>query len=206
MSSALAALDDPGLRAPWFEAVKRVSASATFHGLLVGRCCRLLFDAGELEPGELARRLAAALSPGEEPARGANWVEGLVSGSGLLLVHDPVLLAVIDQWLASVSGEVFDDMLPLLRRSFARFEQGEQRQIARAVGRLDRRDPGDRALEPGGTKPAGAGADDHVDAGIDPDRARAVLPLLRLVLGRFSPAAEIRGPGEPAHDDGGGGP
>ncbi len=51
VSSALAALDHPGLRALWFDALKRVSESPTFHGLVVGRCCRMLFDTGELDPG-----------------------------------------------------------------------------------------------------------------------------------------------------------
>jgi hypothetical protein len=203
VSSALAALDDAGLRAQWFDALKRLSGSTTFHGLLIGRCCRLLFDAGEIEPGDLVRRLAAALSPGEEPRRGAYWVEGLVSGSGLLLVHDPVLLAVIDHWLASVRDDVFDDMLPLLRRSFARFEQGEQRQIARAVGRLDGRSPGEHAWERGGTELAVRGPADHVDPGINPERARAVLPLLRLVLGREDPTWGGPEPSGSASDDGG---
>ncbi len=126
-----------------------------------------------------------------------------MSGSGLLLVHDPELLSVIDQWLASVSDEVFDDVLPLLRRSFARFEQGERSQIARAVGHLDGGGPSGGALGLGAARRAGTGTGAYVEAGVDADRARAVLPVLRLLLGRQEPTAGTPAPGVPAGDDGG---
>ena len=42
-----------------------------------------------------ARRkpMSRALSPGEDPERGASWIEGFIGTSGLVLVHDPELLA-----------------------------------------------------------------------------------------------------------------
>ena len=36
------------------------------------------------------------------PERGASWIEGFIGTSGLVLVHDPELLAVLDGWVASV--------------------------------------------------------------------------------------------------------
>jgi Family of unknown function (DUF5682) len=39
-------------------------------------------------------------------ARGAAWIEGFLSGGGLLLVHDQRLLKVVDGWLTDIAGEI----------------------------------------------------------------------------------------------------
>jgi Family of unknown function (DUF5682) len=39
-------------------------------------------------------------------ARGAAWIEGFLSGGGLLLVHDQRLLKVVDGWLTGIAGEI----------------------------------------------------------------------------------------------------
>ena len=185
LSAAVASLDDPPLREEWFGALLPLSAAPALHGLPAGRTARLLLDAGRLDPATVADRLAAALSQAEDPARGAAWVEGLVAGSGLLLVHDRTLLAVIDEWLAGVRPEVFDDLLPLLRRSFADFAPAERRMIGEAAARLDGAAPGAAPAAPAG--PAGPAL-----GTVDEARAAAVLPLLRLLLG----APEEGDPGE----------
>jgi Family of unknown function (DUF5682) len=172
VSSAVAALDDRELRDLWMGALMKVSGMAGLHGLLAGRCSRILLDAGRLTARDVADRLAAALSHGEDPGRGAAWVEGLVSGSGLLLVHDPELLAVLDSWLATASDAAFDDVVPLLRRSFATFETAERRMIAEAAARL------------GGQASASAPRRTAAEPEpIDEARAEAVIPVLELLLG-----------------------
>jgi Family of unknown function (DUF5682) len=172
VSSALGSLDAQDLRDDWFAALTPLSASAALHGLAAGRCSRILLDAGRISAEEVARHLSATLSRGSGPARGAAWVEGLVAGSGLLLVHDRSLLPVIDAWVSSVGQPVFEDVLPLLRRAFSEFEPAERRLIGAAAARLD-----------------GSGASAEPDVGvmtmgdIDEDRAAAIVPLLRLLLG-----------------------
>lgn len=171
LTDAVGTLDRPDLRSEWLAAQRRMVDQAGVHGLVVGRSCRLLLDAGLLPVEEVATRLSAALSPGEEPARAAAWVEGLVAGSGLLLVHHDSLLTALDEWVAAVRPETFDDLLPLLRRSFSMFQPGERHQLGQAV----------RHLGGGGSGgPARVGLD---DAEIDRERAEAVLPLVRLLLG-----------------------
>ena len=46
-----------------------------------------------------------------------------------MLVHDAELLAMLDSWLASLTGEAFDGVVALLRRTFGAFEPAERRQI-----------------------------------------------------------------------------
>lgn len=163
VSSALGSLDE--LRNTWLDALAELSSAASLHGLAAGRCSRILLDAGRIPAAEVARRLSAALSRGSEPAQGAAWVEGLLAGSGLLLVHDRALLALVDEWLAAVSG--FDEVLPLVRRAFSDFEPGERRLIGDAAASID------------GSPPEVT----VTSADIDEERAKGVLPLLRLLLG-----------------------
>lgn len=183
-SSALGSLDLADLRREWLEALGRVARSGGGHGLVAGRCWRILLDAGVEAAGTVAVHLAAALSPGESPGRAARWVEGLVGGSGLLLVHDPELLGVIDGWLAGVTDGAFDDVLPLLRRAFSDFEPGERRLIGESVTRLGDADGADRPVAGAGRgSEPGPGGATVTPNDFDEARAAAVLPLLELLLG-----------------------
>ncbi|MFI9321443.1 DUF5682 family protein [Kitasatospora aureofaciens] len=137
-------------------------------GLLRGRAVRLLLDDGRLDSEEAGRRLRLVLSVANAPADAAGWVEGFLTGGGALLLHDPRLLALLDEWLGGVSGEVFTDVLPLLRRTFAGLEAGVRTTIG---GRV--------AAGPLGVAPAVPEAVGE----LDPDRADAAVPVLAVLLG-----------------------
>ena len=58
------------------------------------------------------------------------------------MLHDEALLALLDGWVASLEGDTFVDVVPLLRRTFGAFEVAERRQIGQLVsGRGDGRPP-----------------------------------------------------------------
>ncbi|MFG2354652.1 DUF5682 family protein [Streptomyces sp. NPDC048521] len=164
-----------GLRGRWRGVLRRLSLRDTAPGVIRGRAVRLLLDDGELDAEEAARLMGLALSPGTPPADAAAWIEGFVGGGGgLLLVHDERLLGLVDSWLTGVPTEAFTDVLPLLRRTFAAYEPG----VRRTLGELVRRGPGDRA---------GRDGREAVTPGFaaepETERADAVLPVLRLLLG-----------------------
>ena len=163
---SLALLDRAELSERWAAMLAQLADRGGLHGLLAGRCTRLLLDAGRMSAGDAARRMSATLSIGEAPARAAAWVEGFLSGSALILLHDRELLEVVDGWLAGVADEAFTDVLPLLRRTFATFSAAERRQIGERIRRLD--DDG----------PAPAAEDD-----VDVERAELVLPIVARLLG-----------------------
>ena len=163
--SAVSLLDDEALRERWLTTVESVARRADLHGLLAGRITRLLLDAGRLGTAEVQRLLRLPLTVGTPPAHGAAWVEGFLSGGGLLLVHDDALLELLDGWLADIPAEAFADVLPLLRRTFGAFAAGERRAIGERVA-----------------APAGAGAAEPLV--LDHDRAALVLPTLSALLGR----------------------
>jgi len=164
----IALVDDPQLRTAWTAALANLSHQAGVHGLVAGRVVRLLFDGGLLGREELGRRLSVTLSPAEDANRAAAWLEGFLSGDAVLLLHEPDLLAAVDGWVAGVHGDTFDDLLPLLRRTFSRFQPAERRAIGEQVRRGHRAGPRQSADE----EP------------LDHERAARVLPRILDLLGR----------------------
>ncbi|MFD7013834.1 DUF5682 family protein [Streptomyces sp. NPDC059928] len=165
-----------GLRVRWFGVLGRLAGWDGVPGGIRGRAMRLLLDDGRVESADAARYMGLALSPGTAPADAAAWIEGFFGGApggGMLLVHDEVLLGLLDGWLTGVAPDAFTDVLPLLRRTFAGYEAG----VRRTLGELVRRGPAAR----GG---AGDAPVPGFGSGLDAARADAVLPLVALLLGR----------------------
>jgi hypothetical protein len=169
-SDAISLLQNPEHARVWQETLRQLADRDGLHGLIAGRAVRLLLDAGKLDGDEAARRVSLALSAANEPARAAAWVEGLLKGSGLLLLHGDAMWDVFDGWLAALPADTFTQVLPLLRRTFSTFEAPERRQM------------GERAKR-GQVRPTTSAATGAAAGDIDPARAESVLPLLSRILG-----------------------
>ncbi|MFC4009846.1 DUF5682 family protein [Nonomuraea purpurea] len=157
-----AALASP--RSRWLVTLRGISDRPDLHGLIEGRLTRILLDCGEL--GDAADRMSRAMSRGQAPARAAAWVEGFLAGGGLLLVHDPRLLGLVDGWLTGLSADQFTDVLPLLRRTFGGFEVPERRAI------------GERLHS------AGQGEEGEIEQDVDERRAAPAVATVLAILGR----------------------
>jgi hypothetical protein len=125
----VALVDDAALADPWRAALLTVAADDRIHGLVGGRANRLLLDAGALDRDEVARRMSRRLSTGADAVAGAAWLEGFLDGDVLLLLHDDALLTLVDAWVAEAEESTFEDLLPLLRRTFSRFDAAARRQL-----------------------------------------------------------------------------
>ncbi|MFE0463167.1 DUF5682 family protein [Kitasatospora sp. NPDC058965] len=136
-------------------------------GLLRGRAARLLLDDGRLDVDRARRQLGLALSRAGEPADAAGWIEGFLAGGGALLLHDPHLLGLLDDWLTAVPEAEFGVLLPVLRRGFAALEPGVRRGIGARVA--------------AGGPVRGPAAD--AEPPLDQHRADAALPTVRRLLG-----------------------
>ncbi len=166
--AAVALLDQPDLTARWHEVLATLSTRDDIHGLLAGRVNRLLLDAELLHVAEAGRRMALVLTVGVPVARAAAWIEGFLTGDGLLLVHDERLLRLVDGWLTGIPAEAFVEVLPLLRRTFSEYPAPQRRQIGERAVRL-----GDPGREAG----------DRADDGVDDERGDLVLPTVAALLG-----------------------
>jgi hypothetical protein len=167
VQGALATLNRPEWLITWKDALRKVG-DAEIHGLVAGRACRLLLDGAAAAPDAIAERLTLALSPGNDPSKASAWLEGFLSGSGLLLLHDDRLLGIVDSWLTGLPRQTFEEVSPIARRTFSTFEKGERRQIGEKLKRSTLPE----------TSAANGAADDY-----DPARGSLVEPVLRLILG-----------------------
>ncbi|MFI1970429.1 hypothetical protein BLA24_27255 [Streptomyces cinnamoneus] len=166
-----------GIRGRWAAVLKVLAGRDGLPGGIRGRAARLLLDDGRLTDDEAARLMGLALSPGTAPAEAAAWIEGFVGSGGaggMLLVHDERLLGLVDTWLTGVPPDAFTDVLPLLRRTFSAYEPG----VRRTLGELVR-----RGRASGAEAVRGEGTRNGFGAGLDEERAAAVLPTMRLLLG-----------------------
>lgn len=161
-------LDQPELRDVWYSALRSVANRHTVPGLIAGRAVRLLLDAGLIDVADAGARLSRQLSLASDATQAAGWLEGFLSGEAALLVHEPELLEIVDEWATGVDAELFDHLLPLLRRTFAEFTATERRDIGLRVRRIDR-----------GEGASGVRAD---DGAMDHDRAALVVPKILELL------------------------
>jgi hypothetical protein len=152
----------------WRDALARIVNQPTVHGLIRGRCARLLLDAGRLDRDAIAQQLSQSLSRGNDPGQGARWLQGFLGSSGLMLIHDPKLLALVDEWMADIGADIFDELLPLLRRTFSTLPVGERRQI----GELIRKPTDARRV-----------ATSQQSADFNAERAARPLPLIIQLMG-----------------------
>ena len=166
--SALLTLQDAELLSAWNEVLVQLVDQQELHGVIAGRCCRLLFDQKLLEASEVERRMGLAIAPAVDPAKSMAWIDGFLRGSGLILLHNDELWRILNEWVSSVKTETFPQLLPLLRRTFATFTAPERSQI----GALTRR---------GGVGKSSASA--GASTTLDEERARQVLPLVSQILG-----------------------
>ena len=127
--------DIAGSRARWLDTLARLVPRCP--PLISGRLTRLLLDAGRLSPDDVAARMSRELSAAAPAAAAAGWAEGFLAGSGLLLLHDDMLLSLADGWLAGLSADAFAAVLPALRRTFGEFAPPERQAIGDKAARLD---------------------------------------------------------------------
>jgi len=168
-------LDRPDQQAEWRGMLRRLVGRDGVHGLVRGWACRLLLDADALDAADLQRLARLALSPVTPAPQAAAWLEGVLRGSGQLLLHQDGLWSALDGWLTGLSPDGFTETLPLVRRAFSGFQPPERRAMGAKVTRLR----GSPAMGTAGT--AGTAGTKLVD--IDRARADLVLPILARILG-----------------------
>jgi hypothetical protein len=147
----------------WQRAQALLAQDTSAHVLLRGLATRLLLDRGVWSAQEVADALSLQLSYGAEPAQAASWLDGFLNRNAVVLLHDAKVWQLVDEWLTSLSTELFMRILPLVRRSFAAFSASERRDLGVQAAR------GPRASA------------SSVAVSWDVQRAALVLPLLRQI-------------------------
>lgn len=167
LDASLRLIEDEEHTAAWQRTLRGLAEYGGINRFLAGRCCRLLLDAGVMEGPELGTLMSLALSRGNDPAEAAGWLEGFLTGSGMVLLHDDRLWSLLDEWVSELGEEAFVSVLPLVRRTFATFSSAERRQMGLRVKAGQR-----------GASPVNENCGD-----VNHERGELVLPLVRQLLG-----------------------
>lgn len=117
----------------WQQAIRIISRSKQSSPVLAGYATRLLVDHKLIHGDELVQQFYYAMSPATAPSIVAAWLEGFLKGSGTILLIDQDLWSVVNNWVETLTEEVFIDVLPLLRRTFAAFSKPERRRLGEKV-------------------------------------------------------------------------
>lgn len=161
----------------WIRALRLLMERESIHGQVRGRACRLLLELNALDEAELQRQTGLALSPAVQSPQAASWIEGMLSGSGLILLHQDGLWRALDGWLSDLTEETFVALLPILRRAFAGFQAPERRKMGEKVKHL--------RSETGTTGP-GTSLQEFGLEDLHQERAKRVLPILAQLMGVVS--------------------
>jgi hypothetical protein len=165
VNASVATLNLPEYSQTWLEALKTIAGKTGIHGLIAGRAVRLLLEADLLNATDAAKALGYAASSAGDPAQVGVWIEGFLTGSGLILLHDETLWSVLENWLVALSTDHFVAVLPLLRRTFSSFAAPERRSMGEKAKHRQTRVVSSQDLE------------------IDEARGALVLPLISQMLG-----------------------
>lgn len=157
--------------AEWQKTLRQLIENESIHGLVRGRCCRLLLEQQVLDEEELQRLTRLALSTATPAPQAASWVEGVLRGSGVVVLHQDDLWRALDSWMSDLNPETFETLLPILRRAFSSFQPPERRAMGEKVKHLptSKQVRGNNAQQP--------------TIELQEERANAVLTILAQIMG-----------------------
>ncbi len=170
VQESLGILNREDQRKAWQSILRQLIDSESIHGLVRGRCCRLLLEQQVIDEEELHRLARLALSPVTPAPQATAWIEGVLQGSGYILLEMNGLWRALDTWLGELSPEDFVGLLPLLRRAFSGFQQPERRKM------------GEKAKHLRSISSTGKNGSTASKVAINQERADTVLPVLARIL------------------------
>ncbi|WP_353719526.1 DUF5682 family protein [Dyadobacter sp. 676] len=165
VNQAVTILESGELKDAWTEALRAIFHSDRSAPLIRGFCCKALYDARLLDMEATYNAFAKALSVNNEPSSSASWLEGFLKDAAMVLILDDTIWNVVNKWVTTLHEDVFLQVVPLLRRTFANFTDAEKRKIA---GRAKQERPGAGTVQ---------------IREIDKERAKRVLPQLEILMG-----------------------
>ena len=165
VNRAMGLLNDTAFDEQWHGTLQKIASAPQVNGLITGGCTRILFDKKILSENEAATRMRYALSRASAPLEAAQWLEGFLVGSGLVLLHNHALWNLLDEWVAELNEDHFSDVLAVLRRSFSKFSPPERQRMM------------------GLAKQGQVEQGDEKESEFDPARGEVVLPTVKALLG-----------------------
>lgn len=119
----------------WRNTLIHIVENKNTAALLAGYSTRLIYNHKFLSEAALLNIFSLSVSPSNEYATTAAWLEGFLRGSGTILLLDPILWEMIHAWVSALDNDQFVTVLPLLRRSFSQFSNPERKKLGEKAKR-----------------------------------------------------------------------
>ncbi len=113
----------------WIDCLRQMREDENVAALIRGAVYRIMLDNKNLELDEVQKGFAKALSVGAVPQKSAFWIEGFLRGSAMILILDNTIWNILYVWLQDLPVDNFDDLLPILRRTFSQYAPNERKQL-----------------------------------------------------------------------------
>ncbi len=111
------------------DALSKIIAFNNIDGLIVGGSVRILSDFGINDIEKTRQLLSYSLSLGIDTQYVMRWLDGFLMDSVTILLFNPDILTIIDNWLISLKETLFMEYVALIRRVFSRFSVPERQKI-----------------------------------------------------------------------------
>lgn len=126
---SISLLNDANFIDSWHKMLLKIVDKPLINGKIKGGAVRILSDKGLLTIEETGDKMAFALSLSRDITEATQWIEGFLHGSGLMLIYNHSLWNILDNWVSQLPMDTFNDILPLLRRTFTEFDTNERQKM-----------------------------------------------------------------------------
>ena len=117
-------LQNEALQQAWKNALKQLHQQTDHVHQLHGISFRIYLDYCGADSEIQKRIIQLIFSSTEDPIGQAAWIQGFIYDNYLLLLFDPSLLELLNDWLSTMDQEAFESALPILRKVFAETPSG----------------------------------------------------------------------------------
>ncbi|MCH2085219.1 MAG: DUF5682 family protein [Saprospiraceae bacterium] len=135
VNNTISLLQEDFFEEAWGKALDQVAMHPNANPLLQGVCLRLLFEKRIIDLTKTADEMAFALSNADFVLGIALWLEGFLYGSGMMLLHNPELWQLLDDWVRVLDEDLFKEVLPVMRRTFSSFTIPEREKLMQLAKR-----------------------------------------------------------------------
>lgn len=133
IQTAILLLNNEEYKSAWLETIYRIAEHAHAAAMVKGYAYKILYDTNYIETESVAIAFSKALSVNQDPNEAVNWLEGFLKDAGHLLILDDAIWSIVYEWIANLEANAFQELLPLLRRTFATFKSVEKIKLAEKV-------------------------------------------------------------------------
>jgi hypothetical protein len=117
----------------WIDILKIIAFDKDIENAFSGASLRLLSESGKISHQDAANVMSRILSNVANPDKTSSWLNGYLQDNPLILLYNKELWALLNHWVESIEADLFQEIVPLLRKAFYRTEEGLKLKIMNKV-------------------------------------------------------------------------